>query len=53
MDLLDLYAEGFDPRLTPVDEPDWQGREKRYSPKVHAHMRRVEEADEVVVVLPG
>ncbi|MFF3016673.1 NAD(P)H oxidoreductase [Streptomyces sp. NPDC057939] len=52
VDLLDLYAEDFDPRLTPIDEPDWQDRGKRYSPEVHAHMRRVEEADEVVVVFP-
>ncbi|MCX5199492.1 NAD(P)H oxidoreductase [Streptomyces sp. NBC_00249] len=52
VDLMDLYAEGFDPRLTPQDEPDWQDREKRYSPEVHAHMRRIEEADELVVVFP-
>ncbi|MGW0392270.1 NAD(P)H oxidoreductase [Streptomyces sp. NPDC003042] len=52
VDLLDLYAEGFDPRLTPQDEPDWQDREKRYSPEVHDHMRRIEEADELVVVFP-
>lgn len=52
VDLLDLYAEGFDPRLTPVDEPDWQDREKRYSPEVHEHMRRIEAADTVLVVFP-
>ncbi|MFJ9079653.1 NAD(P)H oxidoreductase [Streptomyces sp. NPDC102278] len=52
VDLLDLYAEDFDPRLTPVDEPDWQDREKRYSPVVHEHMRRIEAADMVVVVFP-
>ncbi|UQX05412.1 NAD(P)H oxidoreductase [Streptomyces sp. RerS4] len=52
VDLLDLYAEGFDPRLTPRDEPDWLDREKRYSPEVHAHMRRIEEADDLVVVFP-
>ncbi|MEU9605990.1 NAD(P)H oxidoreductase [Streptomyces sp. NPDC048057] len=52
VDLLDLYAEGFDPRLTPVDEPDWEDREKRYSPEVHRHMDRVAAADDVVVVFP-
>lgn len=52
LDLLDLYAEGFDPRLTPVDEPDWEDREKRYSPEVHAHMERVAAADDILVVFP-
>ncbi|MFD3538338.1 NAD(P)H oxidoreductase [Streptomyces sp. NPDC058662] len=52
VDLLDLYAEGFDPRMTPVDEPDWKNREKEYSPEVHAHMERMEAADDVIVVFP-
>ncbi|MFH8974652.1 NAD(P)H oxidoreductase [Streptomyces sp. NPDC017890] len=52
LDLLDLYAEGFDPRLTPVDEPDWEDREKRYSPEVHAHMDRLAAADDILVVFP-
>ncbi|WP_329389151.1 NAD(P)H oxidoreductase [Streptomyces sp. NBC_01351] len=52
VDVLDLYAEGFDPRLTPADEPDWTNREKEYSPEVRAHMRRIEAADEVIVVFP-
>ncbi|MGC9376795.1 NAD(P)H oxidoreductase [Streptomyces sp. MH13] len=51
-DLLDLYAEGFDPRLTPVDEPDWEDREKRYSSEVHAHMDRIAAADDILVVFP-
>ncbi|MGD9482785.1 NAD(P)H oxidoreductase [Streptomyces sp. TRM70308] len=51
-DVLDLYAEEFDPRLAPVDEPDWGDRDKRYSPEVHAHMERVSAADEIVVVFP-
>ncbi|MFD7257734.1 NAD(P)H oxidoreductase [Streptomyces sp. NPDC059874] len=52
VDLLDLYAEGFDPLLTPADEPDWTNREKEYSPEVRAHMGRIEAADEVIVVFP-
>ncbi|MDT0611056.1 NAD(P)H oxidoreductase [Streptomyces lancefieldiae] len=52
VDLLDLYAEDFDPRLTPVDEPDWEDREKSYSPEVHAHMDRITAADDILVVFP-
>ncbi|CAL9304740.1 NAD(P)H oxidoreductase [Streptomyces sp. SudanB52_2052] len=52
VDVLDLYAEDFDPRLTPVDEPDWEDREKRYSPEVHAHMDRIAAADDILVVFP-
>ncbi|MGV9316608.1 NAD(P)H oxidoreductase [Streptomyces sp. NPDC003691] len=52
VDLLDLYAEGFDPRLGPADEPDWENREKRYSPEVLAQMDRIAAADEIVVVFP-
>ncbi|MFI6639870.1 NAD(P)H oxidoreductase [Streptomyces sp. NPDC050504] len=52
VDLLDLYAEDFDPRLTPADEPDWDDREKEYSPEVAAHMERILAADDIVVVFP-
>jgi putative NADPH-quinone reductase len=52
VDMLDLYAEDFDPRLSPVDEPDWENREKRYSPEVHAHMDRITAADDILVVFP-
>ncbi|MET9777814.1 NAD(P)H oxidoreductase [Streptomyces sp. NPDC006367] len=52
VDLLDLYAEDFDPRLTPADEPDWEDREKRYSPEVHDHMDRIAAADDILVVFP-
>ncbi|MYV99561.1 NAD(P)H oxidoreductase [Streptomyces sp. SID3343] len=52
VDVLDLRAEGFDPRMTPADEPDWSDRDKRYSPQVRAHMGRVEAADTIVVVFP-
>ncbi|MFD0151002.1 NAD(P)H oxidoreductase [Streptomyces sp. NPDC055721] len=52
VDVLDLYAEGFDPVLRPADEPDWEDREKRYSPEVHAHMDRILAADDIVIVFP-
>ncbi|WP_030668808.1 NAD(P)H oxidoreductase [Streptomyces sp. NRRL B-1347] len=52
VDFLDLEAEGFDPRMTPDDEPDWGDPAKAYSPEVRAHMRRVADADAIVVVFP-
>ncbi|MER7055213.1 NAD(P)H oxidoreductase [Streptomyces sp. NPDC000351] len=52
VDVLDLHAEGFDPRMTPEDEPDWADPGKEYSPEVRAHMRRVAVADTIVVVFP-
>ncbi|MFJ8085476.1 NAD(P)H oxidoreductase [Streptomyces sp. NPDC096205] len=52
IDLLDLHAEGFDPRMTVEDQPDWGNREKTYSQETHAHMRRILDADVVVAVFP-
>ncbi|KJY31471.1 NADPH oxidoreductase [Streptomyces sp. NRRL S-495] len=52
VDLLDLYAEGFDPRTGPEDEPDWADRDKEYSPEVRSHMARIDAADTIVVVFP-
>ncbi|MFJ3036428.1 NAD(P)H oxidoreductase [Streptomyces tendae] len=52
VDLLDLHAEGFDPRMNTADQPDWGDREKAYSDEAHAHMRRVLDADVVVAVFP-
>ena len=52
VDLLDLYAEGFDPSLLPEDEPDWSDHTKEYSAEVRAHMARVAAADVIVVVFP-
>ncbi|WP_329120880.1 NAD(P)H oxidoreductase [Streptomyces sp. NBC_01353] len=52
VDVLDLYAEGFDPVLRPADEPDWENREKAYTAEVHAHMDRILAADDIVVVFP-
>ncbi len=52
VDLLDLYAEGFDPSLLPADEPDWTDNTKEYSAEVRAHMARIAAADVIVVVFP-
>ncbi|MBT2401363.1 NAD(P)H oxidoreductase [Streptomyces sp. ISL-100] len=52
VDVLDLHAEDFDPRMSPADEPDWADLDKEYSAEVRAHMRRVWAADTIVVVFP-
>jgi putative NADPH-quinone reductase len=52
VDFLDLYAEDFDPRMTPDDEPDWENPNKAYSLEVQAHMRRIGGADHIIVVFP-
>jgi putative NADPH-quinone reductase len=52
IDLLDLHAEGFDPRMNTSDQPDWGNREKAYSAEVHTHMQRILDADVVVAVFP-
>lgn len=52
IDLLDLHAEGFDPRMNVEDQPDWGNREKPYSDEAHAHMRRILAAEVVVAVFP-
>lgn len=52
VDLLDLHAEGFDPRMNVSDQPDWGDRDKTYSDEAHAHMRRILDADAVVAVFP-
>ncbi|WP_040805973.1 NAD(P)H oxidoreductase [Nocardia concava] len=52
IDLLDLHAEGFDPRMTEADQPDWGNREKTYSREVHEHMDRILAADIVIAAFP-
>ncbi|CAM5351956.1 NAD(P)H dehydrogenase OS=Streptomyces glaucescens OX=1907 GN=SGLAU_32060 PE=3 SV=1 [Streptomyces glaucescens] len=36
VDVLDLHAEGFDPRTGLADEPDWEDPEKECTPEVRA-----------------
>lgn len=52
VDLLDLHAENFDPRMTAADLPEWGNREKTYSPETESHMRRILAADVIVPVFP-
>ncbi|UGQ11374.1 NAD(P)H oxidoreductase [Yinghuangia sp. ASG 101] len=52
VDLLNLHAEGFDPRNRPADEPDYGDPDKTYSAEVHAHIGRVHAADIVIPVFP-
>lgn len=52
IDVLDLHAEGFDPRMTAADLPEWGNREKPYSAEVEDHMRRVLAADVIVATFP-
>lgn len=52
VDVLDLHAEGFDPRMNIEDQPDWGNRDKPYSAETQAHMARILAADALVVVFP-
>ncbi len=49
---LDLHASGFDPRMTPADEPDWNDAGKRYSYVVHTEIARIKRADALAFVFP-
>ena len=40
-EVADLRAEGFDPRLPPADEPDWNDADKVYSAAVLAEQARM------------
>ncbi|WP_067565713.1 NAD(P)H oxidoreductase [Nocardia acidivorans] len=52
VDLLDLHGEGFDPRMNTADQPDWNDRDKVFSPEVEDHMRRVLAAEVIIAVFP-
>ncbi len=49
---LDLYASGFDPRMIPEDEPDWNDAGKRYSPTVQIEIARLKRAQALAFVFP-
>jgi NAD(P)H dehydrogenase (quinone) len=52
IDWADLHAEGFDPVLRALDEPDWGDPAKRYSPEVRAEMARIGRNAATVIVFP-
>lgn len=52
VELADLRAEGFDPRLTPGDEPDWKDAHQVYSDAVLAEQARMSRSDALAFVFP-
>lgn len=52
VDILDLHGEGFDPRMTVADEPDWEDSNKKYSATVQKEMDRLNQYDALAVVFP-
>ena len=51
-EVADLRAEGFDPRLAPADEPDWNDASKVYSDAVMAEQARMLRNDALAFVFP-
>jgi NAD(P)H dehydrogenase (quinone) len=51
IEIADLRAEGFDPRLGPEDEPDWDAP-KVFSPTVLEEQARVARNDALCMVFP-
>ena len=52
VEIADLYAEGFDPRMPAADEPDWDDDDKVYTEAVLAEQARVARNDAVAFVFP-
>ncbi|GKU84123.1 NAD(P)H oxidoreductase [Niallia sp. NCCP-28] len=51
-EILDLYAEKFNPLLLPVDEPDFGDPDKIYSKEVQREMERIKKHDAIIFVFP-
>ena len=51
-ELVDLYGEGFDPLITPADEPDWGSVNKPYSHAVQTEIERLQRNDGIILVFP-
>jgi NAD(P)H dehydrogenase (quinone) len=51
-EIADLRAEGFDPRLPPEDEPDWNDADRVYSDAVLAEQARMLRNDALAFVFP-
>ena len=51
-ELLDLYAEGFNPILYTQDEPDWNNANKVYSKEVVLEMERIKASDAITFIFP-
>jgi NAD(P)H dehydrogenase (quinone) len=51
-EIADLHAEGFDPRMTTADEPDWDNPRKRYTGEVLAEQARISRNEAMAFVFP-
>ena len=51
-EIADLHREGFDPRMSEADEPDWNDPDKRYSDVVLAEQARIERNEALAFVFP-
>lgn len=51
VDLLDLYAEGFDPVMSAAERGDYHTREVNRAPVAH-HLARVKAADGLIFIYP-
>lgn len=52
VEIADLHAENFDPRMTVADEPDFADPDKVYTPEVRAEMDRIERNDAIALFFP-
>lgn len=52
VEIADLHAEGFDPRMIHEDEPNWSDPRKIYSAAVRAEHARIERVDALAFVFP-
>ena len=52
VEIADLHAEGFDPRMPVADEPDWADPDKPYSAAVLAEQARIARNEMLVFVFP-
>ncbi|MCP4331838.1 MAG: NAD(P)H oxidoreductase [Gammaproteobacteria bacterium] len=52
VEIADLHAENFDPRMPIADEPDYGDPEKMYSEEVRSEMARIERSDAIAMFFP-
>ena len=51
-EIADLHAEGFDPRMSEADEPDWNDPRKHYTDAVLTEQARIARNDALAFVFP-
>jgi NAD(P)H dehydrogenase (quinone) len=51
-EIADLHGEGFDPRMSEADEPDWSDPRKRYSDAVLAEQTRIARNEAMAFIFP-